>query len=82
MGNQTQFNRADGRGFELVADIVLELDSKNPQVAARIATAFRSWRALEPGRRAQAEAALRRLADAPNLSRDLADIVSRSLDAG
>jgi aminopeptidase N len=80
--NQTQFNRPDGAGYAFLADMVLTLDAKNPQVAARLTTAFRSWRALEPARRAHAEAVLRRLAAAPNLSRDLTDIVSRSLDTG
>ena len=56
--NHTQFNRADGAGYEFVADIVLALDPKNPQVAARLMGAFRSWRALEAGRRARAEATL------------------------
>ncbi|MFZ0835846.1 MAG: aminopeptidase N [Xanthobacteraceae bacterium] len=78
-GNQTQFNRADGAGYEFVADCVLSLDPKNPQVAARLMTAFRSWRALEPGRRARAEAALRRVAASGALSRDVRDIVERSL---
>ena len=50
--NHTQFNRLDGAGYDFVADIVLELDPKNPQVAARIMGAFRSWRALEARRRA------------------------------
>jgi aminopeptidase N len=77
--NPTQFNRADGAGFEFLADTALALDSKNPQVSARITTAFRSWRALEPVRRARAETALRRIAAAPNLSRDLRDIIDRSL---
>jgi aminopeptidase N len=80
-GNPTQFNQADGAGFDFVADILLELDQKNAQVAARLATAFRSWRALEPVRRGRAEAALRRVAATANLSRDLRDIVDRSLDA-
>jgi aminopeptidase N len=79
--NQTQFNRPDGAGYAFLADTLLALDPKNPQVAARLATAFRSWRALEPVRREHAEGALRRLSAAPNLSRDLNDIVSRSLDA-
>ena len=78
--NQTQFNRPDGAGFAFLADTVLALDPKNPQVAARLSTAFRSWRALEPARRAQAEAALQRIAATPNLSRDLSDIVARSLE--
>ncbi len=33
---------------------VLALDPKNPQLAARLATAFRTWRTLEAGRRAKA----------------------------
>jgi len=77
--NPTQFNRADGAGFDFVADICLALDPKNPQVAARLMTAFRAWRMLEPARRARAEATLRRVAQAASLSRDLADIVERSL---
>jgi aminopeptidase N len=79
--NQTQFNRSDGAGYAFHADMMLALDAKNPQVAARLMTAFRSWRALEPERRQRAEAALRRIAAAP-LSRDVNDIVTRTLDAG
>ncbi len=78
-GNPTQFNRADGAGYEFVADCVLTLDGKNPQVASRLATAFRSWRALESGRREKAQAALRRIAAASSLSADVNDIVSRAL---
>jgi len=77
--NPTQFNRADGAGYEFLADNVLALDPKNPQVAARMATAFRTWRTLEEGRRGKAEAALKRIKATPNLSRDLADIVERAL---
>jgi aminopeptidase N len=78
-GNPTQFNRADGAGYDFLADAVLSLDLKNPQVAARMTTAFRTWRTLEAGRRAKAEAALGRIKAAPNLSRDVADIVERAL---
>ncbi len=77
--NPTQFNRADGAGYDFVADIVLALDPKNPQVAARMATAFRTWRTLESGRRGKAQGALERIKAASGLSRDLADIVERAL---
>jgi aminopeptidase N len=77
--NHTQFNRADGAGYDFVADSALELDPKNPQVAARLMGAFRSWRALEARRRERAETTLRRVANAPALSRDVADIVARTL---
>jgi aminopeptidase N len=77
--NHTQFNRRDGAGYDFVADFVLELDGKNPQVAARLMSAFRSWRALEAQRRARAEATLRRVAAMPALSPDVKDIVARTL---
>jgi aminopeptidase N len=80
--NQTQFNRRDGEGYAFHADTMLALDAINPQVAARLMTAFRSWRALEPGRRDKAEAALKRVAAAASLSRDLHDIVARTLGTG
>jgi aminopeptidase N len=77
--NPTQFNRPDGAGYDFVTDVVLALDPKNPQIAARLMNAFRSWRALEAGRRARAQATLRRVASAPSLSRDVGDIVARTL---
>jgi aminopeptidase N len=78
-GNPSQFNRADGEGYKFVADTVLGLDSKNPQVAARLLSSFKSWRALEPVRRAAAERELKRVAETPGLSPDVADIAGRSL---
>jgi aminopeptidase N len=78
-GNQSAFNRDDGAGYDFITEVVANLDGSNPAVAARLLTAFRTWRSLEPGRRAKAEAALRRLARKPKLSPDVADIVTRSL---
>jgi aminopeptidase N len=77
--NHTQFNRSDGAGYSFVADFALELDPKNPQVAARLMSAFRSWRTLETQRRGHAEAVLRRVAAKSALSRDVRDIVARTL---
>jgi aminopeptidase N len=42
-------------------------------------SAFKSWRVLETGRRARAEATLQRVAARDELSRDVQDIVNRSL---
>jgi aminopeptidase N len=78
-GNQTQFNRADGAGYEFLAGFVIDLDRRNPQTAARLLVSFRSWRALEPKRRALAERALRRVAEVADLSTDTRDIVTRTL---
>jgi aminopeptidase N len=77
--NPGQFNRPDGAGYDFVADTILALDPNNPQLAARMATAFRTWRTLEAGRQAKAQAALHRIKATPGLSRDLSDIVERAL---
>jgi aminopeptidase N len=81
MANPGGFNAASGQGYRVVADAILALDPLNPQVAARIATCFRSWRTLEPNRRTRAETELRRILATPKLSRDLFEIVSKSLGA-
>ncbi|KMO44092.1 aminopeptidase N [Methylobacterium tarhaniae] len=79
LNNPTQFHRPDGAGYDLTAEVVLALDGKNPQVAARLLTAFNTWRMVEDGRRRQAESALRRVAETPGLSPDVSDIAGRSL---
>ena len=77
--NQTQFNRRDGKGYEFLAEIVLALDGKNPQVAARMLNGFRLWQTMEKDRQAHAEAALARIARQPSLSADVSEIVNRLL---
>jgi aminopeptidase N len=79
-GNAVQFARQDGTGFRFVAEFVADVDKRNPQVAARVLTAFRTWRNYEPKRRAEAEAALKSLRDSGGLSRNTADILGRTLD--
>lgn len=78
-GNSTGFNRADGKGYEFLCEAMAKLDQINPQVAARLITAMRSWRTLEDERRAHALRALTNLAASENLSRDMRDIVERTL---
>jgi aminopeptidase N len=79
MGNPTQFNRPDGAGYALVAETVLALDKTNPQVAARLLTAFGSWRMMEPERRGRAESTLLKIRAVAGLSRDVGDILERTL---
>ncbi|BCG96006.1 aminopeptidase N [Mesorhizobium sp. 131-2-1] len=77
--NQTGFHRADGEGYRFFAETVLEVEKRNPQLAARLATALRSWRSLEPGRQAKAREALLTIAGTEKLSADLRDIAERTL---
>ena len=77
--NHVRFHAADGAGYAFLADRVIELNGLNPQVAARMARGFDRWRKFDAGRQAKARAALERIRDARNLSRDVAEIVGKSL---
>ncbi|CAA2102666.1 Aminopeptidase N [Methylobacterium bullatum] len=82
MANPTQFARPDGAGFRLMAHAIRTIDGTNPQLAARLLTAFGSWKMLESGRRTQATVTLGEFASAGGLSRDVADILGRTLGNG
>jgi aminopeptidase N len=78
-GNPGAFHRTDAAGYVFWADRVLELDSINPQVAARLARALDRWsRLVEPYRSAAGEA-LQRVAAKSGLSNDVREVVSRAL---
>jgi aminopeptidase N len=77
--NHVRFHAADGGGYAFLADRVLELDALNPQVAARMARGFERWKKFDAGRQAHAHRQLERILDAQGLSRDVAEIVSKSL---
>ncbi|MGI9407145.1 MAG: aminopeptidase N [Hyphomicrobiaceae bacterium] len=80
MNNPVQFHRKDGRGYELVADTVIELDDINPQIASRLMSAFRTWKTLEKGRQRMASRELKRISRKKNLSPDVFEIVSRTIE--
>ena len=77
--NHVRFHAAGGAGYEFLADRVIELNALNPQVAARMARGFDRWKKFDAGRQAHAHRQLERILDAQNLSRDVAEIVGKSL---
>jgi aminopeptidase N len=79
MMNLVGFHRRDGAGYRLLADRVIELDRKNPQVAARMLSAFGRWRRFDESRQALMRDELERVVAAPGLSRDSYEIASKSL---
>jgi aminopeptidase N len=48
--NHLRFHNQDGAGYRLVGEVIRTLDPMNPQVAARMAGAFESWRRYDPAR--------------------------------
>jgi aminopeptidase N len=79
-GNPVAFHRADGKAYRFVADQVLQLDALNPQVAARVVSAFNQWKRYEPRRSEQMKAELERIASAPRISKDVSEIVERAVE--
>ncbi len=78
-GNLTRFHALDGSGYDLLTSVVLQVDPKNPQLAARLLSALRSWRTMESRRRDLIEARLKHIVAQENLSADLRDIATRAL---
>jgi aminopeptidase N len=79
MGNPAAFHRPDAAGYVFWADRVLELDTVNPQLAARIARVMDRWNKLAEPYRSAAREAIQRVAAKPDLSKDVREIVSRAL---
>jgi aminopeptidase N len=78
-GNPVGFHRADGEAYRFIADQILELDTINPQVTARIVSSFNQWKRYESGRSGLMRNELERIASHPGISKDVSEIVERAL---
>ncbi|WP_462147230.1 aminopeptidase N [Pseudoalteromonas gelatinilytica] len=79
--NITQFHRADGKGYQLLGDLLVKLNDINPQNASRMLTPFMSWKRYDENRSAAMKAQLQRLADLDGLSDDLFEKVEKALES-
>ncbi|MCU0817228.1 MAG: aminopeptidase N [Cypionkella sp.] len=77
--NHAGFHRADGAGYNFVAEWLLKLDPLNPQTAARMSTAFETWRRYDADRQGMVEEVLARILGTRGLSRDLTEMAGRML---
>ncbi|MDP2352516.1 MAG: aminopeptidase N [Pseudomonadota bacterium] len=77
--NPRQFHAADGSGYQLLADVIIELQAMNPQVASRLARGFDRWRQFDGQRQNHARAALERIAACERLAKDVAEVVGNAL---
>src|SRR5690606_12362317 len=78
--NQYGYHRADGDGYEFLADQVLALERLNPQIAARLCAAgFSRWRRFDARRQERMRACLERIVKVDGLSRDVFEIASKTL---
>jgi aminopeptidase N len=78
-GNHLRFHNADGAGYILVGEVVRTLDAMNPQISARLAGAFESWRRYDPARQAMMKAELEAILQLKGISPNLFEIASKML---
>ncbi len=79
--NLVRFNAADGSGYAFIAEQILALHERNPQVASRLARCFDRWQKFDADRQAHARRALERIQAHPGLSRDVLEVINRALGA-
>jgi aminopeptidase N len=77
--NSARFHDAAGGGYKLLADTIIALDEKNPQVAARLTTALGAWRRYDSGRQALMKAALERVLARERLSHNTYEMAYKAL---
>jgi aminopeptidase N len=78
-GNPVAFHAEGGAAYKFMAERVLEIDKFNPQIAARMAGCFNRWRRFPEKNRKLMRGELARLKMTAVLSRDLYEVVNKSL---
>ena len=78
--NHLRFHNADGSGYRLVGEVIRTLDPLNPQVAARMAGAFESWRRYDENRKALMRAELGAIHGLSSISPNLFEVTGKMLD--
>ena len=78
MANPKLFHAPDGSGYDFFTGQVLDMDSRNPQVAARLLGAYEIWRKLDDRRQAQIKDQLNTVI-ASNPSKNVLEIATKTL---
>ena len=78
MGNAKLFHSLDGSGYRFLRDQVLDMDSRNPSVAARLLGAFEIWPKLDKTRQELIRHELQRIM-ASKPSKNVLEIAQRTL---
>jgi len=73
------FHATDGSGYELLADAVLRLNEANPQIAPRLLGPLTMRKRLVPEQSQLMKAQLERIMAHGSLSKDVYEVVSKSL---
>lgn len=79
-GNPKYFHAADGEPYKFYTEKVIEIDQFNPQIAARLLSPYTQWKKYKTPNCDKMRDELIRINNLPNISRDVFEIVSKSLE--
>ncbi|WP_370978497.1 aminopeptidase N [Agaribacterium sp. ZY112] len=73
------FHAKNGEAYRFLADEILRLNKANPQIASRLLTPLTQWRRYDGVRQALMKEQLERIQAEPSLSKDVFEVVSKTL---
>ncbi|MFG6176705.1 aminopeptidase N [Halomonas sp. THAF12] len=76
--NRINFHRLDGEGYKLLADVVIELNRLNPEIAARLVTPLTRWQRFDEARQELMRGELERIR-AEKLSPNVYEVIEKAL---
>lgn len=77
--NPTIFHEKNGQGYNFVAERVIELNTRNPQVASRLLEKLTMWKRLDEAHGELMKGSLLKIQQAGSLSEDVYEILTKSL---
>ncbi len=79
MRNPVNFHNKKGDGYAFLTDQILYLNQKNPQIASRLMTPLTKWQRYDESRQSLMKAQLERIKSEKGLSKDVFEVVEKSL---
>lgn len=76
--NRVNFHRLDGEGYKLLADVVIELNRLNPEIASRLVTPLTRWRRFDETRQELMKGELERIRE-EKLSPNVYEVIEKAL---
>jgi len=77
--NHVRFHDISGEGYTFLADQIIELNGRNPQIAARLLNPLTSWKKYDPERQEKMKEELQRISSVNDISPDVYEVVKKSL---
>ena len=75
--NTAGFHLETGENYKLFSDWILKIDPVNPQVGAKMCSAFETWKRYDPKRQKLIKSQIDRVLNAGSISKDAKEMLNR-----